>query len=86
MDVKKEPVPPKKNAAKKRKADDDLEKDNTKYQKRAWTNEEEAIFLELVKKAVTDNMWALAKADGRLVHRGSDGIKAHVKALIRKMS
>jgi len=48
----------------------------------AWTNEEEAIFLELVKKAVTDNMWALAKADGRLVHRGSDGIKAHVKAMV----
>jgi hypothetical protein len=34
MDVKKEPVPPEKNVTKKRKADDDLEKDNTKYQKR----------------------------------------------------
>lgn len=34
MDVKKESVPPKKNVPKKRKADDDLEKDNTKYQKR----------------------------------------------------
>ena len=52
----------------------------TRFQ--AWTDEEEDIFLELVRKAVTDNMWALAKADGRLVHRGSDGIKAHVKALV----
>ena len=33
-----------------------------------------------------DHMWAAAKEDGRLTHRGSSGIKAHVKAMVSQSS
>ena len=49
---------------------------------KAWTDEEEVIFNDLVKKVVMEHMWAAAKEDGRLAHRGSSGIKAHVKAMV----
>jgi hypothetical protein len=49
----------------------------------AWTDKEEEIFVDIVKKLVTENMWEAVKADGRLAHRGSSGIKAHVKAMVR---
>ncbi|ORX36603.1 hypothetical protein BD324DRAFT_651092 [Kockovaella imperatae] len=52
---------------------------------RKWTPQEDAIFIELAMQLLKTDMWKVIKEDGRLAYRGSPGITAHVKAMVKKM-
>ncbi|KAL1411510.1 hypothetical protein Q8F55_002471 [Vanrija albida] len=45
-----------------------------------WTPEEEVIFDEIAAGLLKKGMWAAVLADGRLKHRGANGIASHVVA------
>lgn len=47
-----------------------------------WTAEEDAILVGMVEQACRDNIWAMAKEDGRLIARGNGGVKARVTTLV----
>jgi hypothetical protein len=49
----------------------------------AWTDEEEAIFLDIFlaqMKDIPSSMWQAVKEDGRLAYRGNMGIRSHCQA------
>lgn len=47
-----------------------------------WTAKEDAIYLEIVGSHLKTSIWQAIKADGRLVYRGSPGVKAHTIAAV----
>jgi hypothetical protein len=47
-----------------------------------WTAEEDAIYLEIVASHLKTSLWQAIKADGRLVHHGGPGIRAHTIAAV----
>jgi len=47
-----------------------------------WTAEEEAIYLQLMAEHLQATFWGKIKDDGRLVGRGSTGIKAHLGSVV----
>lgn len=47
-----------------------------------WSEEEEQIFRGLVEQVLKEHLWQAVRADGRLVHRQSSGIKAHWIAMV----
>jgi hypothetical protein len=47
-----------------------------------WTDEEEAVFTSLAEAQLKATMWQAVKEDGRLAHRGGNGIKAHIAAFV----
>ena len=50
----------------------------------AWTDEEERAFAEVVDKIITENIWAAAKNNPLLHHRGANGMRAHWKAKVSR--
>ncbi|WOO80841.1 uncharacterized protein LOC62_03G004369 [Vanrija pseudolonga] len=51
-----------------------------KSKRTPWTAEEERIFDEIATALLKKGMWAAVVADGRLKHRGANGIASHVVA------
>jgi hypothetical protein len=47
-----------------------------------WTPQEDAVLAELIDLALKTNIWEIVKDDGRLVYRGSNGVKKHVASLV----
>ncbi|KAI9639723.1 uncharacterized protein MKK02DRAFT_40048 [Dioszegia hungarica] len=51
----------------------------------AWTADEDAIILDLIQELGKEQLWSKIKEDGRLVHRGNDGIKVHFNSMMGKI-
>lgn len=51
-------------------------------QRVAWTADEDAIILDLIQELGKEQLWSKIKEDGRLVHRGNDGIKVHFNSMV----
>ena len=55
--------------------------------RKGWTEEEEAIYVELATRILLAEMWKAVKEDGRLDHRTASGVYEHTKAVVsRQMS
>jgi hypothetical protein len=46
--------------------------------------DEDAVFVELLDRLAKEQLWGIIRNDGRLVHRGSPGIRAHIIAMVSR--
>ena len=53
---------------------------------KSWTEEEEEAFIEILERMVKEHLWAMAKSDERIAHRGCAGVRAHMTAMVSHSS
>jgi hypothetical protein len=54
----------------------------TAQSQKAWTPEEEAVFIAVFDRMVKDHLWTYAKEEEAIAHRGSTGVRAHWTAMV----